>query len=263
MGETMFSKDSPQGRLYSWFGDDYASVTSVLKKGIAKPDLVGWAAKSVAKIAVASQEQEDGSLRKLSIEELMSAFDSERNGASNIGNIVHAIAEKISKSQEYEVPNEPSDVARFVDSFNQFITDWSPKFIESEAFVVSKKYQYAGTLDAIVEIDGEIYILDIKTGKGIYPEVALQLSAYARADFIGKPDMLEHPMPGINMNRGLVLHIRPTRYELHPVMIGEEVYDTFLSALDIYNYDTYLKHYLIGPKMTPVIDSVIGDNIVG
>lgn len=263
MGETMFSKDTPQGRLYSWLGDDYASVTNIIKKGIAKPDLVGWAARSVAKIAVAKQTGEDGALVKLNVDELMAAFDEGRNGASNTGNIVHAIAEKISKSMDFEITEDHDHILSFVNAFNQFMADWSPKFIESEAFVVNRELHYAGTLDAIVDIGGELFILDIKTGKNIYPEVGLQLSAYSRASFIGRPDMTEDAIPNINRNRGLVLHLRPNKYELHPVMIGDEVFDAFLAALDIYHYDTYLKHYIVGPKMMPEVATTNGDDAVG
>ena len=50
--------------------------------------------------------------------------------------------------------------------------------------VYSRTFGFAGTLDAICTIAGRRGLLDIKTGRsGVYPEVALQLAAYAHADF--------------------------------------------------------------------------------
>ena len=45
-----------------------------------------------------------------------------------------------------------------------------------------KKHGYAGTLDIIGTVNGKgVWIIDVKTGKGIYPEAWLQLSAYKAA----------------------------------------------------------------------------------
>jgi hypothetical protein len=247
MGETLFSKSTESGRVYSWQDNDFISVTTAIKNGIAKPGLVAWAARTVADIAVSMSK--DGT-EPLSKDVLMSAFDEKRSSASNIGNIVHSIAEKISKGQPIDESEVSEDTSPFVDAFKQFIADWQPEFIESEAFVASRKHGYAGTLDAIVKIDDVIYMLDIKTGKSIYAEVGLQLAAYARADFIGRVGGAEEPLPAIHPSRGLVLHLRPGKYALYPVQMGDEVFDAFLAALDVHNYETYLRHYIVGPKMT-------------
>lgn len=248
MGDTLFSRMTPDGRVYEWKGKDYVSVTTAIKNGVSKPGLIGWAARTVASLAVDMQSDESGQLKPLSSKSLMDAFDGARGGAASIGNVVHSIAEKISNNENVDLDALDEEIRPFVDAFVQFVSEWKPKFIETEAFVASRKYEYAGTLDAIVEIKGKTYILDIKTGKNIYPEVALQMAAYARADFIGRPSQEEKQMPEINMNKGLVLHVRPNKYDLYPVMIGEDVFEAFLSALDMHHYSTSLKHYVVGPK---------------
>jgi len=44
--------------------------------------------------------------------------------------------------------------------------------------MVSEKYKYGGTVDFYGYIDGVLNIVDLKTGKAIYPEMIHQLAAY-------------------------------------------------------------------------------------
>lgn len=263
MGETLFSKNTPDGRVYEWGDTEMVSVTTILKNGIAKPGLVNWAAKTVAGLAVKMQKADDGTLQQLDESTLMESFGSSRNSASSIGNVVHSIAEKISKNEQVDIEALDEGIKPYVDAFMKFIEDWSPEFIESEAFVANKAMGYAGTLDAIVKIKDTQYILDIKTGKSIYPEVGLQLAAYARAEFIGRVGGAEEPLPQINMNRGLVLHLRPNKYSLYDVRIDAEIFDAFLAALDIHHYDADLRHYIIGPRMLPESQQKNGETKIG
>lgn len=45
----------------------------------------------------------------------------------------------------------------------------------------NKKIGYAGTLDWLLRIDGELWIVDFKTSQNMYPSFALQVSAYKGA----------------------------------------------------------------------------------
>jgi uncharacterized protein YecE (DUF72 family) len=140
-----------------------------------------------------------------------------------------------------------SEDAPYIRSFLNFINDWEPRYIETEASVFNREHGYAGTLDAIVEIDGKRYVMDYKTGKSVWPEVALQLAAYRYAEFIGRADGREDRLP--HCNRGLVLHLRPDKYELVPVQVDGTVFDAFLSALDVHRWMKDVSKYVIGtPK---------------
>ena len=55
------------------------------------------------------------------------------------------------------------------------------KFLQSEIFVFSEHYNWAGQCDGIVEIDGKKYIIDFKTGKDLYLSNKLQVAAYWQA----------------------------------------------------------------------------------
>ena len=52
------------------------------------------------------------------------------------------------------------------------------KFLETEVSLVSEKFQFGGTFDAIAEINGKNYLIDFKTSKSIYQEFVIQLAAY-------------------------------------------------------------------------------------
>jgi hypothetical protein len=63
--------------------------------------------------------------------------------------------------------------------------DWKKsvhlKPIAIEQVVYSPKYGYAGTLDLLAEVNGELAVLDWKTGKAVYSEAHLQNAAYRQA----------------------------------------------------------------------------------
>ncbi len=52
---------------------------------------------------------------------------------------------------------------------------------EVERKVYSRRNRYSGTLDALGETGGGLFLLDWKTGKALYPEFRLQTAAYILA----------------------------------------------------------------------------------
>ena len=62
-------------------------------------------------------------------------------------------------------------------------------WLASEKKVYSRDYEYAGTVDAVANINGKFCIVDFKTSAKIYKEAYVQLSAYAQAieEIKGKP----------------------------------------------------------------------------
>jgi hypothetical protein len=61
--------------------------------------------------------------------------------------------------------------------------DWQKRHtiteVKNELILVSEMYGYGGTIDIYCVLDGERTLLDIKTGKAIYPDMRMQVSAYA------------------------------------------------------------------------------------
>lgn len=57
----------------------------------------------------------------------------------------------------------------------------SLRFEAIERRIFSRRYRYSGTCDGIARIDGQLILIDWKTGKNIYPEYRLQTAAYVAA----------------------------------------------------------------------------------
>lgn len=66
-------------------------------------------------------------------------------------------------------------------SFHDWVLEYKPKFIASEQVVLNEEIGYAGTLDLVVEIEGQLFVVDIKTSKAVYLEHELQISSYKHA----------------------------------------------------------------------------------
>lgn len=225
-------EDTPTGRFYPWKKEKFVSVTTVIGEGIPKPGLSKWFLKRTIEIA-ADKRKELALLTKVeAIQTLTTADLFGGNDAAMLGSRVHAMCEKLVKGKEILPSTQEKE---YVDNFRQFMVDYSPEYEETESTVFSRTHGYAGTLDAIAVIGGKRYVIDIKTGKGVWPEAALQMSAYRYADFLGRSGGREDRMPDID--GGLVLHIRPDRYEVIPVDTGPATFDTFLSALDVYRWN--------------------------
>jgi hypothetical protein len=225
-------------REYTWpaTGEKFVSVTTAIGV-IDKPALRSWVGKSVATYAVENLAQVSAVAAKDpegAIELLKGAPWRQSTKAANIGSAVHAAVEAL--VLERPMPEPADELKPFMVQFADFLEAYKPRFEMSEATVYSREHGYAGTLDSIAVIElpliGGRYLLDVKTGKGVYPEAALQMSAYARGEFIGLPDGTEAAWPAIDA--AAVVHLRPDSFELIPVRIDAEIFATFLSALDIF-----------------------------
>jgi hypothetical protein len=239
---------TPAGhRIYRWQGRDYPSVTAILNGGVPKPFLSRWTAKAAAEYAIAHLDH----LRLLpagqAIREVKQAPFAKRDSAAGLGDLIHAAVEAHALGQP-RLPL-PDHAAGYLASFDQFLADHQPQFLAAEQTVYSCRYGYAGTFDLLATLPGRgVVLVDVKTGNRIYPEVCLQLAAYAAADFIGRPDgTTEQALPAIAA--GAVLHLRPGGYQLVPVPIGRAVLEAFLSALAVFRFATDL-----APTLLPTPD---------
>jgi CRISPR/Cas system-associated exonuclease Cas4 (RecB family) len=56
-----------------------------------------------------------------------------------------------------------------------------PRYLAQEVVVHADDERYSGTIDMLTEIDGELWVIDIKTSKSLHPEYEAQVGAYAYA----------------------------------------------------------------------------------
>ena len=226
------------GRRYTWpaTGETFPSVTTILNS-LPKHALKNWAAKMVATFAVDNQAlismmDRDEAIDWLKREPLRST-----QRAANLGSAIHhAIDNDTIEPDEH--------AAAYLQQWRHFNDAHQPTYEASELTVYNRNVGYAGTLDAIITSPrtGCRYVLDWKTGKGVYPESALQLAAYAHAQWADHGDGLETPLPPIS--RGLIVHLQPDHYTVHQVDIaGTDLWQTF-------RHLAHVHRWLSGPNRT-------------
>jgi len=178
----------------------------------------------------------------------------ERDRKADVGTAVHEQIDAIILGKPRPVPGP--DVAPYLAQFERFIADLRPEFEASEGTVYSDAESYAGTLDWIALFRGEVVrrlgvdadmarvLGDNKSGKAIYPEVALQLSAYRHADYIGLRDGTDAPLPEIHA--GAALHLTPDGYALVPVRCDDEVFKAFLFTREVFRWAEEISKTVLG-----------------
>lgn len=221
-----------RGRTYKWRDEEFDSVTTIINGGVPKPALTNWAAKTVAEFAFDQLGTWNLMERDEAVDWLKRSPYRTSSKAAAQGSDIHAWAEAHVLGQP--VPDPPLLQKPYCEGFLRWIEEFEPTFEMTEATVYSRRFRYAGTLDAIATIDGERWLLDYKTGKGVYGEVAMQLAAYRHAEFIGLADGTEVPMPEVD--RVGVLHVTPTGCVLIPVRAGEE-------ELRFFRYAQQIRHF--------------------
>lgn len=239
-----------KGRTYKWRDETFTSVTTILSGGVPKPALTSWAARATAEWAVKNIDQVTGIAKSdpaAAIDMLRGAPWRDRDAAAVKGTDIHAAVEAHVLGQP--VPEWSREVAPSMRQFETFVEQYGPTFEMSEASVYNRAHGYAGTLDAIVVIDGVRYLLDVKTGKGVYGEVALQLAAYRHAEFIGLDTGDEVPMPAVDACA--VLHLRPRTFSLIPVEAGEAEFRFFLYAQQVRDFATEHSRLVLGAPLAP------------
>lgn len=214
----------PRSHRYKLDGAWVPGVTTILSKGIAKPFLVDWAAKEVARFAADHLEVisalEDADAR---FDLLKTAHNRHRDKAAVRGTDIHGLAEKLLHGEAVEIPEA---IEGYVNGYVRFLNDWQPTPVLTERPCASRTHWFAGTPDAIVTLpSGERLLMDWKTGKRVYGEVALQLAAYRNADFYLDEDGSEQSMPEVD---GLaVVHVTPTGTDVYRIADADAAWKDF------------------------------------
>jgi hypothetical protein len=199
---------------YRLDGQWVPGVTTILGKGIAKPFLIDWAAREVARYAAENLDTLNALPDSESVYDLLAkAHNRHRDKAAVRGTDVHALAEELLHGREVDIPEH---LVGYVEGYVRFLDTWQPTPILTERPSASRTHWYAGTPDAVVTLpSGERLLMDWKTGKRVYGEHALQLAAYAHAEFYVDEDNTEQPMPEVD---GLaVVHVTPTGTDVYRV----------------------------------------------
>lgn len=134
------------------------------------------------------------------------AIEAAKAGASaTIGTAIHALCERLDAGQD--IGTVPGEYQRDLDAYIEATKPLT--VLHSETFTVLDDLRIGGTPDRIVEFDGERYIADIKTGSIEWGagKIAMQLAVYAHSVFYDHTTGQRAPLPGVNGQRGIVIHL--------------------------------------------------------
>lgn len=180
------------GRRYVWPPEPpyelvVPSVTTITGR-LDKPALPPSAAKITAGYAVDNLLEWEALPTTEAVEMIKGHYRKEWSRKASFGTAVHKhVAATLLND---EIDDVHPDELPYIAAAMQFVEDHVEKIGTVEQTFFNATFQYAGTPDLFALLkDGRYAIVDWKSGaSGIWPETALQLTAYARAEFIGRDD---------------------------------------------------------------------------
>lgn len=239
--------DTTLGRFYDIDGERYPSVTTILGC-IGKPALIGWAAKEERTLCLEAAAslyldvaQTPTMSRAAYLATLQGRIGKERAHkrllakAGDIGTQIHVLIEwNLRRSLGQTVGPEPRVVEDATWAFMAF-EDWAasaalkPLLIEQQVW--SRTHRYAGTMDLLAEVNGQVTLVDFKSGKAVYGEAHLQNVAYQVA-------LAE--MGHATAEAGLILRLPKMQtdpaFETVPVPPVTELFSTFLAVRQLWTW---------------------------
>lgn len=254
----------------------HPGVTSILGMLAKQNFLAPWQAKLTAELAVKSIDFIADMAARGGVD---SAVDYLKGAArrytkvrADIGSEAHDMFERMIRGEgglterypagsrnagQFRVRVSP-DMEPYREHFAQFLEAVNPEFVRAEDVVWSDTYGYAGSFDVWLYVwldaDGiptpdrsgtrHLILGDWKTGKSTYPDVALQLAAYQRADYVMDADGNREPLPVFD--GAAVLHITDETWAFKPVDTSDEVFAEFLHLRATFEWDRGLSRKVIG-----------------
>ena len=131
---------------------------------------------------------------------IQTAYKSIGRDAAQIGTVVHdwiesAIKYKMNGGVAPKVP-KGDEIGNCIKAYKDWSRKRKPVWLETEQKIYYHDPGgvncYAGTVDALAEVDGKLCVIDFKTSKKIYKPYHLQVAAYAQA--ISMQDQIDMPM---------------------------------------------------------------------
>lgn len=223
-------------RYYSWQGRRLPSVTSIRRLAGVPHQLVQWQLSKVIDRAVdewttlgEQLSSGDPAAVQLVRHRLRKAATDERDAAAALGTAVHDAA-----ATGRSVTSVPPEIAPRLRQYLHWLSSSGAEILGAEFQCWNLTVGYAGTADLLCRFpDGSVWIVDLKTGKGIYPEYGLQLLAYLMAEFIGEDDVIDDRLTSLLREaKGMaVLHLAEDHWEFVSLRADTETWSAFRGLL--------------------------------
>lgn len=183
--------DEQEHLYYDADTNELLTGTTTILKVKDKPALIQWASNSCAEYF----KEHFTEITKENFEEHFKqakvAYRKISNKAKDTGSDAHKFIEDWLKDKlDRQIDAEIAELAQnlpfsgdieaqnCIKCFCDFYNAYKPIFRASEMMIGSAKHKFAGTLDFLAEINGELVLGDFKTSTGIFPDYHLQLAGY-------------------------------------------------------------------------------------
>lgn len=224
-------------------GDNYVSVTNVLSV-LAKPALINWAAKMGARAALKDPT--------ISEDDASYAIYQFKQSSADRGSLVHKFCEHYGTPNQIQLSDIPEEFQGFCNSYVDWYNTNKPELLYREIILCNHTHRYAGTADLYAKIGDLYYLIDLKTGKDIYDEAKLQLTAYKYAEEFrceGKPADMNR------IDKTAVLLLSPDKeFRFQDSNSDDEDFKDFLACKRLWirqNKEKYLTRNTPIKKRTP------------
>jgi hypothetical protein len=246
-------------RFYRFQGRDLPSVTTLRRMAGVPHGLVSWQLSKVVERATSETDtltamlsrpkrprehadKIDAKRRGEAGKWLRAAATEERDASSSLGTAVHDAAAQgftpdtlpdpyrfLKDGQTVELP--AADIAPRLGWYRDWLVSSKATIVAAEFQVANLTVGYAGSCDLLVRFPtGAQWIVDIKTGKGTYPEHALQVLAYRNGEVVFHDDQVNAELTAeLHRTTGLaILHLADDGWTFEALRETDDLWDAFL-----------------------------------
>jgi len=148
-------------------------------------------------------------------------------------------------------PKYSIEVWEMLLKFKEFWETFKPKLINSEILLYNDKYKIGGTCDLIIELNNELWLIDLKTSNYLHKSYDLQISAYVKC---------YERMFDKKIDQAGILWLKSSKRKLNKEKIwgkGWELYKSNRSIEENFSYfkKVYELFKLENPNAAPIFNS--------
>lgn len=229
-------------------GQTVPSVTTILDV-LDKPALTRWAANQVAAFAINNKSSWIDLPDDAANDLLKNSPWRTRDKAAATGTDAHWVLEQLAGGNvpdpKFTPPGIPPEV---IAGIADFWLTFNPQVVAAEQTIWNATVAYAGSFDLIAVIDGKTTLIDLKTGSGVYGNMALQLAAYAHGEEIITADGQSSPMPVIEQYAILHVPQNGKPWAWVPIDVTDMEYNAFCMARGLYAWRTGREGSVVGKR---------------
>lgn len=164
------------------------SVSTILDKALSK-NLTGWAERlTTSGITQLGQLKGWDYLARLGPDAILAELHAaglryyqNRDAAAARGTNVHKAFELLSEGKVPNLKDWPLEQRGYIQAIARWWSEFNPDVIASELMVASWDYQYAGRMDLLARLAGEVVVIDLKTSRAIRESHHYQTAGYRLA----------------------------------------------------------------------------------